>query len=467
MGTDVPAPDSIVSTPSHAAPDAIVSSLPPSLPASEAIVSSLPPSSPVSVVRPARWFGATFRSLRHRNYRLYFIGQVVSLTGTWMQNTTLMALAYDLSHKSRWPALIGAGQLLPMLVLGWVGGALADRLPKRDIIFAAQFALLALALDLTFFVVIGAVVPWQLLVIAIANGIVGAIDMPARLAFVMDMAGREDLPNAVALNSLMFNVARAIGPALGGVTYIAYGAGPCFLLNALSYVAVLVGLGMMDVTGKPAPREGRRRSSLGGGVRYLFQHTNLLLLIVLSSAIALFGWPALTLLPALAHKQLLAKEYYGWLVSATGGGALCAALLVATFNSRGWQKGFLAAGVALAVVSLAGLARADSFIWAAAYCTLLGVGLILFFPTGQAIIQLGATDHNRGMIMGIWSMLLAGAVPLGGMMAGEAADRWGVPVVLDAGALGIVLAAIGVFAAAVLWRRRAPAADPVSEGVSA
>src|SRR5579872_6115218 len=162
-------------------------------PAPDAIVPSPAPApAPVAgafEARPVTWLGTTFRSLHHRNYRLYFIGQVVSLTGTWMQNTTLMALAYDLSHKSRWPALIGAGQLLPMLVLGWLGGSLADRLPKRKIIFAAQFAMLMLALDLVFFVLIGVVVPWQLLVIAIANGVVGAIDMPARLAFVMDMAG--------------------------------------------------------------------------------------------------------------------------------------------------------------------------------------------------------------------------------------------------------------------------------------
>lgn len=438
MGTDGPAPDAIAFPPA--------------------------PAPVVLDERPAHWLGATFRSLRHRNYRLYFIGQVVSLTGTWMQNTTLSKLAYDLTHLSRWPALIAAGQLLPMLVLGWVGGALADRLAKRKIIFAAQFAMLALALDLTYFVLVGAVEPWQLLVIAVLNGVVGAIDMPARLAFVMDMAGREDLPNAVALNSLMFNVARAIGPALGAVTYVAYGAGPCFFFNALSYVAVLIGLAMMDVEGEPAPRAGKRRSSLGGGIRYLFEHTELLLLVILSSAVALFGWPALTLLPALSDKQLGKPEVYGYLVSWTGGGALLAALLVATFSSRGWQKGFLATGVVFAVLSLAGLARADSFIWAAACCTLLGVGLILFFPTGQAIIQLGATDHNRGMIMGIWSMLLAGAVPLGGMMAGEAADRWGVPAVLDVGATGIVLAATGVFAAAVLLRRGKPAPGPAAGG---
>jgi predicted MFS family arabinose efflux permease len=278
------------------------------------------------------------------------------------------------------------------------------------------------------------------------------------------------------------------------------------LYNALSYVAVLVGLAMMDVDGKPPPRRGKRRSqqgrtppgqapvvagqgdamslpaqnpldgpehhdghhdgpaSLGEGVRYLFRHKNLALLMVLSTAMALFGWPTLTLLPALADVRFGEREKYGLLVSATGGGALLAALLVATFNSRGWQKAFLAAGVVLAVVSLTGLSRTDSFIRAAGCCTLLGVGLILFFPTGQAIIQLGATDHNRGMIMGIWSMLLAGAVPLGSMMTGEAADQWGVPAVLDGEALGIVLASIGVFVAAVLWRKRELAPDPLARG---
>jgi MFS family permease len=440
---------------------------------------------------PSRWRINTFRSLRHRNYRLYFIGQVISMTGTWMQNAALSLLAYDLTHLAAWPARITAAQLVPLVVLGLWGGELADRKPKRTIIILAQSGMLLIALVLAAMVATGQANPWPLLVIATLNGIIGAIDLPARLAFVMDMVGREDLPNAVALNSLMFNVARVLGPALGALTYVAYGPAQCFLFNALSYVAVLIGLWMMDVDGRPAKDKGRRRWSLGSGFRYLGKHRRLLLLLLLSCALSLFGWPTLALMPALANARLYAKEFlaaiaggagaaaqtgwtapgsmpalaevqqhaketYGLLVSAVGVGALLAALLVASFSSRGWQKAFLAAGVTLTAVGLAGLGFVESVVAAAACCTVLGLGLILFFPTGQAIMQLGATDENRGAIMGIWTMALGGAVPLGVWLAGEAADFWGVSTVFEAEAYGLVLAAMLVLIASFFWRNPAP-----------
>src|SRR5439155_3381906 len=155
----------------------------------------------VLATQPPRGLAASFRSLRHRNYRLYFIGQLISLTGTWMQTTALTWLAYDLTHQSKWPALISAAQMLPTLFLGVWGGLLADRWPKRSLILLTQFLFLVLAVALAILVVAGAVQPWQLLLIALGNGLVQAIDLPARLAFVMDMVGRDDLMNAVALNS--------------------------------------------------------------------------------------------------------------------------------------------------------------------------------------------------------------------------------------------------------------------------
>jgi MFS family permease len=413
------------------------------------------PTAPVPDVAPDRRRFDTFRSLRHRNYRLYFIGQVISLTGTWIQQTALAWLAFHITGRSRWTALITAAQLVPLLVLGGWGGALADRRPKRSIIFATQSAMLLLALLLGCLVLADRAEPRVLLAIALANGIAGAIDLPARLAFVMDMVGRDDLPNAVALNSMMFNAARVLGPVLGAGAYGLFGPGPCFLLNGLSFVAVLIALAMMDVDGRPAPRDGRKRSSLWTGIVFLTNHMNLLFLLVLSCAMSLFGWPTLTLLPALAKVQLNANEtVYGWLLSAVGGGALVAAALVATFSSRGWQRPFLAAGVALTAVALEGLSRSTEFWSAMAYCTLLGVGLILFFPTGQSIMQLSATDHNRGVIMAIWAMVWGAAVPLGSLLAGEAADKWGVPAALEVGALGIVSVAACVLPAAILWRRR-------------
>jgi MFS family permease len=407
-----------------------------------------------------------FRSLRHRNYRLYFLGQFVSVTGSWAQSAALTWLAYDLTKESSWPALVAAMQVLPTCVLGAWGGSLADRLPKRSLIFLAQATLLLLAVLLGVLALTGGVTsPWPLLAIATAAGIVNAIDLPARLAFVIDLVGREDLPNAIALNSMLFNVARCVGPIVSAGTFSlaeksASGqtaAGACFLLNGLSFVAVLAALAWMDLP----PHESRTAKhdttdSLWAGFRYLAQHPKLILLLVLSGAMSLFGWPILSLLPAVADQRLGASENgYFWMLGAIGvGGALIASPLVASFSSRVRGRWFLAAGVALSSSSLLCLAATRSSPLAVAYCTVLGCGLILFFPTSQSIMQLSSDNHVRGRVMGIWSMVLSGAYPLGHLLAGQAADRWGVPLVLNAMGAGIVVASVVVALLALTWRER-------------
>lgn len=411
-------------------------------------------SSRVSPSSP-RWRVETFRALRHRNYRLYFFGQFVSVTGSWAQSAALMWLAYDLTKESSWPAWVGAMQVLPTCVLGAWGGSLADRWSKRALIFFAQATLLLLAVLLGGLVLLGHVTPWHLLAVAAAAGIVNAIDLPARLAFVIDMVGRDDLPNAIALNSMLFNLARMLGPIVGFVLFVKLAgrgvtgqtaAGVCFLLNGLSFVAVLAALAWMELpppsplTPLPDGERGAQHSPLsplgrgiGGegeqslweGFRYLSQHPRLILLMVLSGAMSLFGWPILSLLPAVADQRLHGStDAYAWMLSAIGGGAGLASLLVASFSGTQWRRWFLAAGVGLASTSLLGLAGARSLPVAAGCCAFLGCGLILFFPTSQAIMQLRSADHVRGRVMGIWSMVLSGAFPLGHLLAGKAADRW-------------------------------------------
>jgi len=405
----------------------------------------------------------TFRAMRHRNYRLYFWGQFVSVTGSWAQGAALTWLAYDLTKESIWPSLVGAVQVLPTFVLGVWGGSLADRWPKRPLIFLSQATLLLLALLLGGLVLSGHVTPWHLLAVATAAGIVNAIDLPARLAFVIDMVGREDLPNAIALNSLLFNTARMVGPAVSAVLFALTGAGEtgqtaagvCFLLNGFSFVAVLAALAWMDLP-PPAPRTDKHdpAGSLWAGFRYLAQHRGLILLLLLSASMALFGWPILSLLPAVADQRLGASTGgYAWMLSAIGSGALIASLLVASYSNvrRRW---FLAAGVVLSAVSLLCLALTRSLPVAVACCTVLGCGLILFFPTSQSIMQLSSDDHIRGRVMGIWSMILCGAHPLGFLLAGRAADCYGVPLVLTLMGLGIAVAAVAVLVLALTWRGR-------------
>jgi MFS family permease len=400
---------------------------------------------------PRPWWSNTFRALRHRNYRLYFFGQLVSLVGSWVQTTALTWLAYRLTGGSWWPALVGTAQVLPTFLLGGWGGTLADRWPKRPLIFVCQALFLVLALLLAFQVVFGQATPWHLLAIAAACGLVNAVDLPARLAFVMEMVGREDLVNAVGLNSLLFNGARAAGPALGalilyqlsdpGHPYL--GSAVCFLLNAVSFVAVLIALACMRfpeaAARAPVCRKG---GALMSGFRYLADQRKLVLLLLLSAAMTLFGWPVLSLLPALADKNLHVGEGgYSAMLSGIGAGAFVAALVVASFGSPSRQRYFLGTGVVLAAASLACLSLVRSLPPATFCCALLGGGLILFFPTAQSVMQLGARDNNRGRIMGIWSMILSGAHPVGQLLSGRAADLWGVSLVLAFQALGITVAA--------------------------
>jgi MFS family permease len=393
--------------------------------------------SPLAKTSP-RWRVDTFRALRHRNYQLYFCGQFISVTGSWAQSAALTWLAYELTKESSWPALVGAMQVLPTFALGAWGGSLADRWPKRLLILLTQATLLLLAILLGCLVLLGHATPWHLLAIATAAGIVNAIDLPARLAFVIDLVGRDDLPNAIALNSMLFNLARMFGPIGSGVVFSLVGrgetgqmaAGVCFLLNGLSFVAVLAALTWMELPPRLHPAAdaagwSKPTNSLWAGFRYLGRHPQLILLLVLSGSMSLFGWPILSLLPAVADQRLRGStDAYAWMLSAIGGGAGFASLLVASFNSTLRRRWFLAAGAGLASSSLLGLAMARSLPLAVACCALLGCGLILFFPTSQAIMQLRSGDHVRGRVMGIWSMVLSGAFPLGHLLAGRAADRW-------------------------------------------
>jgi MFS family permease len=394
---------------------------------------------------------ATFRSLRHRNYRLYFFGQLVSLLGSWLQTTALMWLAFERTGQSRWPALISAAQMLPTFLFGAVGGALADRWSKRTVLLGTQGGLLVLALVLASLIFGGAGTPWQLLAVTAASGLIQAVDLPARLAFVVEMVGREDLVNAVGLNAMLFNVARLLGPALGGLLLLWPGPAWCFLLNGLSYGAVLWALGRMDIAGSARTADaGQGMRGLFAGFTYLAGKPRLAFLVLSAGWVALCGWPFLSLLPAVARHTLgWESGGYSLMLSATGSGALTAALTVATFASADHRRWLIATGAAVLAAALLGLSAAGTLPVAAGCCILAGFGLILFLATSQGVVQLAADDLHRGRVMGIWAMALSGAVPLGNLLAGFAADRWGEALVLRGAGVACTAAALTLLG--LLW----------------
>src|SRR5262245_24877142 len=256
-------------------------------------MAALPP--PPDLRKPRTWRPGTFRALRHPNYRLYFAGQTVSLTGSWMQTTVLTWLAYDLTKETYWAALISIAHVLPTLLLAVPGGSLADRWPRRPLIFASQSALLTLSLALAALIHLGAATPYALLATSLLIGAVNAIDTPTRLAFVIDMVGRDDLANAVALNSLIFNSARLAGPAVAGLLSPHVGAAGCILVNTGTFVAVLGALLCMRLPPIRTARDPRRHGSLTDGFAHVVADPRLLLLTVMAAARGFFGWPMLSL----------------------------------------------------------------------------------------------------------------------------------------------------------------------------
>jgi len=403
----------------------------------------------------------TFRSLRHRNYRLYFLGQIVSFTGTWMQSAALMWLMYDRTGDPRWPSWLLVAQIGPTLVLGTWGGHLADRHPKRQLITLTQAAFLANAALLAAAVAADLAVAAVVLTLQVVTGVIQAVDLPARLAFVPDLVPREDLINAVGLNSLLFNSARAVGPAvasglfwaakgfaplLPGSHHVTLGAVLCFALNALSFVAVLAALRAIRVPGD-ARAHGGAAGSAWDGVRYLWEHRALGALVALTLLLCVFGWPVQTLLPAYTRTRLgLAEDAYGLLVSAVGAGALVAALATATFGTVGRRAGFLVAGAAAAAGGLFGLSAAGAMPTAAACCGCVGFGLILFLSTGQSTLQLAVPDARRGRVMALWAITLSASAPLGHLFAGEAAANFGVVPVLRGMAAGAGVVTVALVA---------------------
>jgi predicted MFS family arabinose efflux permease len=360
---------------------------------------------------------------------------MVSLTGSWMQSTVVALLAYRLTGEAKWPAFLMVAQIGPTFLFGAWAGTLADRKSKRRLIMWTQVGFLINALVLTTLILTNSISIYSLLFIMLSHGLIQSIDLPARLAFVPDLVIRDDLINAVALNSLLFNVARAIGPAIAGELMANVGPGICIILNSLSYLAVIGALrGMTPIqetihVGEPDTR---------GGFQILRSRPRMLMLVLLAGGVAISGWPLLSLLPAYTDRILgLEERFAARLLSSIGIGALIAALTAATFGSEARRLLFLRIGALSVMASLYGLIQVQQWWLAAVCCAVFGFGMILFLATGQSSVQLTVGVQERGKIMGVWAMMLAGGTPIGNLFLGPMADWVGVRSVLTLQALAM------------------------------
>lgn len=405
---------------------------------------------PAAVTGLAGRAGATFRALRHRNYRLFFFGQLVSLVGTWMQAVAQSWLAYRLTGSA---ALLGvvafAGQFPALLCASW-GGVVADRFPRRAILLATQVASMALALTLAGLTLSGRIEVAHILVLAALLGAVNAFDIPARQAFVVEMVGRDELINAIALNSSIFNGARIVGPAIAGVLVARLGEGWCFLLNGVSYLAVLAGLLAVDLPAAARPREaGSMLARIAEGFRYAAGARPVRALLLLLGVVSLTAMPYAVLMPIFADRVLGGgAAALGLLMGASGVGALAGALMLASrrgISGLGRWVAISAAGFGIALV-LFSLSRS---LWlSVALMVPAGFFMINQMASSNTLIQSVVPDRFRGRVMALYTMMFMGMAPLGALGAGAAAERWGAPATVAAGG-ALALAAALVFARSI------------------
>jgi MFS family permease len=387
------------------------------------------------------------RAFRHRNYRLFFGGQLISLTGTWMQSVAESWLVFRLTGSSALLGVSSFASLAPVFLFATVGGTVADRVNRHRIIVATQSASMVLPLVLAALTFTHTVRVWHVFVLASILGVVNAFDIPARQAFLVEMVGREDLMNAIALNSSMVNGARVVGPAVAGLLVAAVGEGWCFLLNGLSYIAVITGLLMMDVARRP--RRTTHAPALRDtieGFHFVARTAPVRALLVLLGVVSFAGMPYSVLMPVFAESVLHGgPRGLGLLMGAAGLGALAGALsLVRRSGVRGLGRWVAAAsasfGAALIAFSL------SRVFWLSALLLIpVGAAMMVEMASSNTLIQAMVPNELRGRVMAVYSMMFMGMAPFGALFAGWVAERVGAPRTVALGGV-VCLAAASVFA---------------------
>ena len=393
--------------------------------------------------RQTRWPMA-LRSLRHRDYRRFWIGLVISVTGTWMQNAAQGWLVYQLTKSPLYLGLVGACGALPILLLSLPAGVVADRFSKHRIVFITQSLAAIQAGVLALLVYTGTVRVWHVMTLAALLGVINAFDMPTRQSMVMDLVEREDIFNAVALNSSAFNSGRVIGPSVAGVLLAAAGMAGCFLINALSFLPLIVIL--TTITPRPPhPRmSGSMFDHIGGGVKWVRSQPVAMALLVLTGFSSLFAMPYATLMPLFAEEVFhTGPRGYGFLMSAPAFGALLAAMTMTAIGHRFRIGAITVLGSFVFPIGLMLLASASSYSIAVAFLFLVGLGMMSFNTTSNTILQKSPPDELRGRVMGLRAFVFAGMAPLGNLQIGAAAQwlgpRWAVAI---NGAICLVAAAV-------------------------
>ena len=385
----------------------------------------------------------TFRSLSNRNYRLFIIGQVISLSGTWMQSVAQAWLVLRLTGSGTALGLVIALQFLPVLLFGPFGGVVADRFPKRRLLLVTQTVAMTQALVLGTLVITGAVELWMVYAMAAVFGLVTAIDNPSRQTFVLEMVGSANLTNAITLNSVVVNAARVVGPAFAGVLIAVVGIGICFVLNAATYLAVIGALLLMR-TGElnPAPTQERAKGQLREGFAYVRRTPELLIPLLMMAIIGTLSYEFQVILPLVAERTFGGGAgTYGTMTSAMGVGAVVGGLATAGRVGAPGDAALVRAAALFGVVIL--LAAMAPFLWLeVAVLVLVGAASINVLATGNTTLQLRAAPELRGRVMALWAVAFLGTTPVGGPIIGYIGEHAGPRVGLAVGGSAALVASL-------------------------
>ena len=362
----------------------------------------------------------TFIAFRNYNYRLWFVGQLISLVGTWMQTTAQAYLIFELTHDPAYLGYVAFASGVPTWIFTLYGGVISDRVPRRIMLIVTQAVMMLLAFILTALVFAHMVQPWMIILLAFLLGTANAFDAPARLAFVVEIVTREDVPNAIALNASMFNLATVVGPAVSGLTYALVGPVWCFFINGLSFIAVIVGLFWMKIT--PQPRRARRGGSLDEikeGLRFVAKNDVIIIILVNLALVSMLSIGLTSLLPAWANNVLHGDvTINGYLLSARGAGSLVAALLLAYLSGKKIKGLLWMLGSVMLPVSIFVFVFMNT-LWPSLIATVwIGLAFMMVTNTSNSLVQALTPDELRGRVMAIYTLVFFGMAPVGGLLLG-------------------------------------------------
>jgi MFS family permease len=402
----------------------------------------LPQSAPTDL--NSRW-PESLRALRHRNYQLFFVGQLISLIGTWMDQVAEAWLVYRLTGSALLLGTVAFASQIPVFLLAPIGGALADRVDRRKILIATQSAMMLLTFVLAWVTLSHRVKIWQIVTLAALTGVVNAIDLPARQSFVVDMVSRADLVNAIALNSSMFNGARVVGPALAGIVVAAIGEGWCFFANGVSFIAVIAGLALMKMNRPRMAIEGSPLENILEGFRFVAKSAPVRSLMLLLGLVSFTAMPYAVLMPLFADKILHGgAQALGLLMGCSGVGALCGAVTLAmrktVYGLGNWVAASCAGfGLALLLFSF------SRSLWLSALLLVpAGFSAMIQMASSNTLIQSMVPDRLRGRVMAVYAMTFMGMAPMGALLAGSLAHKLGAPMTVGIGGVVAIVGA-GIF----------------------